>query len=142
MVTVHVSLNQSALDRLLRRPGGPVYDNVVNRTLVLTEALATASAPTETGFMKNNRSKEITAGSGSLKGSLTYHADYTLFVVRGTGIYGPRATPIRPKNGQYLVFRGRDGALVYAREVKGQRAQPFLQEAFRAACPWPVNIIP
>lgn len=139
MAEVRVWLRQGALDRLLRRPGGPVYDNVVNRVLTTTEAFATATAPTDTGFMKNDRTKNIDAGRGSLKGRLTYHAFYTMWVLGGTGIYGPRNTPITPKNGEFLVFRGRDGGLVYARSVKGQHAQPFLQEAFRAACPWPVT---
>ncbi len=142
MAEVRVSLNQGALDRLLRRPGGPVYDNVVNRVLRLTDALATAGAPVDTGFLRNNRSIEITAGPGSLVGSLTYHAHYALFVMRGTGIFGPRGAPIVPKTATYLVFRGRDGGLVYAKSVKGQRAQPFLAEAFRAASPWPVTIHP
>lgn len=142
MVEVFVTLNQGALDRLLRRPGGPVYDNVVSRVIRGTDALATASSPVDTGFLRNNRSISIDVGPGSLVGSLTYHAHYALFVMRGTGIYGPSGTPIVPKTAAYLVFRGRDGGLVYAKSVKGQRAQPFLAEAFRAACPWPVTIHP
>lgn len=127
---------------MLRRPGGPVYDNVVSRVIRGTDALATATAPRDTGFLANNRSISIDAGPGSLVGSLTYHAHYALFVMRGTGIFGPTGTPIVPKTATYMVFRGRDGALVYAKSVKGQRAQPFLAEAFRAACPWPVIIHP
>lgn len=119
-----------------------MYDNVVNRVLRATDALATAGAPVDTGFLRNNRSIEIDAGPGSLVGSLTYHAHYALFVMKGTGIYGPTGTPITPKRASFLVFRGRDGGLVYARSVRGQRAQPFLAEAFRAASPWPVTIHP
>lgn len=119
-----------------------MYDNVVHGPLRRTDAFATATAPVDTGFLRNNRSIEIDAGPGSLKGSLTYHAHYALFVMRGTGIFGPRGTPITPTTANYLVFRGRDGAMVYAKSVKGQRAQPFLAEAFRAACPWPVTIHP
>lgn len=142
MASVRVSLHQGALDRLLRRPGGPVYDNVVNRVLRMTDALATASAPVDTGFLRNNRSIDIDAGPGSMVGTLTYHAHYATFVMRGTGIFGPHSTPIVPKRAQYLVFRGRDGALVYAKSVKGQRKQPFLLNAFRAASPWPVTSSP
>ena len=142
MAEVITTLRQGALDRLLRRPGGPVYDNVVSGPLRRTDAFATATAPADTGFLRNNRSIEIDAGPGSLKGSLTYHAHYALFVMRGTGIFGPRGAPITPKTANYLVFRGRDGAMVYAKSVRGQRAQPFLAEAFRAACPWPVTIHP
>ena len=133
-------MNHAALDRLLRRPGGPVYDNVVSGTLRKTDALATATAPVDTGFLRNNRSTSIDAGPSSLRGALTYHANYAAAVMKGTGIYGPSGSPIVPTSAQYLVFRGRDGRLVYAKEVKGQRAQPFLAEAFKAASPWPVTI--
>ena len=119
-----------------------MYDNVVSGPLHRTDALATATAPVDTGFLRNNRSIQIDAGPSSLVGALTYHAHYALFVMRGTGIYGPTGQPITPKTANYLVFRGRDGATVYAKSVRGQRAQPFLAEAFRAACPWPVTIHP
>jgi hypothetical protein len=140
VVSVNVTLHQGALDRLLRRPGGPVYDNVVAGTLNKTAAIATATAPTDTGFLKNNRSIEIDAGPGSLKGSLVYHAHYAKFVLKGTGLFGPRGDLIRPRTATYMVFIGRDGSRVYAKTTKGQRKQPFLQNAFRAASRWPVTI--
>jgi hypothetical protein len=118
-----------------------VYDRVVGGTINKTEALATATAPSVTGFLKNNRSKDFDAGPGSLKGTLTYHAFYALWVMRGTGIYGPHGTPIVPVTSKYLVFRGKDGSTVFAKSVKGQTANQFLTEAFRAgAAPWPVTI--
>lgn len=140
MATVSVSLNQGALDRLLRRPGGPVYDKVVAGTLNKTAAIATATAPTITGFLKNNRSIDIHAGPGSLNGSLVYHAFYAKFVMKGTGLFGPTHSLIHPKFAQHMVFRGRDGNLVVARTTKGQRAQPFLRNAFILASPWPVTV--
>jgi hypothetical protein len=140
VVKVVVTLNHANLDRLLKLPGGPVYDTVVSGTLEKTAVIATVTAPVETGFLRNNRSIDIHASAGSLRGTLAYNAPYALYVLKGTGIYGPRGAPITPKRGKYLVFRGRDGGLVYARSVKGQHAQPFLQDAFRAACPWPVTI--
>lgn len=139
MVSVSVQMNQGALDRLLRQPGGPVYDRVVSGPLHRTQAIATVTGPRITTFLVNNTSIQIDAGPGSLKGSLTYHAHYAKFVMKGTGIYGPNASPIRP--GTVMVFRGRDGTLVFARETKGQRANPFLANAFRVgASPWPVTI--
>lgn len=141
MVSVRSRMHPAALDRLLRRPGGPVYDRVVAGTIDKTEALATATAPVgDTGFLRNNRTKSIDAGPGSLKGTLTYHAHYALWVMRGTGVFGPHGTPIVPTTSQYLVFRGRDGATVYAKSVKGMPGRPFLTDAFKAASPWPVTI--
>lgn len=140
MATVRVTLNQAGLDRMLRQPGGLVHRNVVDRVLRATHALATVAAPVDTGFLRNDTSIEIKAGPGSMHGALTYHAHYAIFVLKGTGMHGPRAALIEPKTAEYMVFRGRDGSLVYAKTTKGQRAQPFLQNAFRAASPWPVTI--
>lgn len=57
----------------------------------------------------------------------------------GTGIYGPRRRPIKPKRGRYLVFRvntgtarsGRqtDGDLVFATQVKGRPASWVMRDA-------------
>lgn len=140
MAEVRVTLNRGALDRLLRQPGGPVYDNVVSGTLRKTEAIATVTAPTDTGFMKNNRTISIRSDHNSMTGRLTYHAPYTIFVLRGTGLFGPRHDLIHPVHAAHMVFRGRDGNLVITRTTRGQRAQPFLQEAFKAASPWPVTL--
>lgn len=57
----------------------------------------------------------------------------------GTGIYGPRRTPIRPKRGQFLVFRlgpesqhdSRARPLIFAREVKGRPASWVMRDASR-----------
>lgn len=70
------------------------------------------------------------------------------WIERGTGIYGPRRKPIRPKRGEFLVFRvptGRrvdisvprlnpdrkPGDLVFAREVKGREATHTMERAGR-----------
>lgn len=60
------------------------------------------------------------------------------WIERGTGIYGPRRRPIRPKKGEFLVFRvpragGRreDGDLVFARQVRGRPATQTMERAAR-----------
>jgi hypothetical protein len=135
---VDITYHKATEDFILRAPGGPVHRRV-DQVLSAAEAIATATSPVDTGFLRNNRSKTIEAGPDNLVGTLAYHAPYALAVMKGTGIYGPTGQPITPKNGQYLVFRGRDGGLVYAREVRGQRANPFLVNALKAASPWPVR---
>jgi hypothetical protein len=52
----------------------------------------------------------------------------------GTGIYGPRRTPIRPKTAKRLRFKPKGGnRIVYAKSVKGMKANPFLKDALPAA---------
>jgi bacteriophage HK97-gp10 putative tail-component len=94
---------------------------VVNRAKVL--------APVNTGRLRSS----IRAGQPrifSLRGSLTVGSDleYAAMVNDGT-----RRHFIRPKNGQFLRFRGRDGSIVFARVVDhpGTRANPFLDRALR-----------
>jgi hypothetical protein len=53
------------------------------------------------------------------------------WVHNGTGLYGPHKSPIVPRTKPYLVFRGRTGAKIVTRSVRGQQAQPFLLQAYR-----------
>jgi hypothetical protein len=98
---------------------------------------------------------------GRLRSSLTYHAtltpstvevrigspiDYAVYVVQGTGIYGPRKAPIYPKTASVLKFpqprtmgplkQGQKRAAktkrtpyVFARSVKGSPPNRFMIDA-------------
>lgn len=57
---------------------------------------------------------------------------YAIMVHNGTGIYGPTGRPIRPNSGRYLKFEY-NGETVYAKQVRGQRANPFLADALISA---------
>lgn len=75
---------------------------------------------------------------------------------QGTGIYGPRRTPIRPKRGKFLVFRVREAGsaplgsmsgqlresgLIFAREVKGRPASWVMRDAARrVAARWGLRL--
>lgn len=70
---------------------------------------------------------------------------YPFFQHEGTGIYGPKGVPIRPKKpGGWLVFKvkgailpgkGRraPSSLVFAKEVRGVPPTPFMRDAGMAA---------
>jgi hypothetical protein len=55
-------------------------------------------------------------------------AEHTIFVVEGTGIYGKRRRLIRPISAKALRFEG-DGGVVFAKFVRGQRPNPFVDRA-------------
>lgn len=62
-------------------------------------------------------------------------APYGIWVNEGTGIFGSKHRSIKAKTGNMLVFegagiRGRKGPLIFARSVKGQEAQHFMERAF------------
>jgi hypothetical protein len=56
---------------------------------------------------------------------------HAIWVHDGTGIYGPHRSPIVPRRAKNLVFRShKTGRRFVLPSVKGQKPQPFLDEAF------------
>ena len=51
--------------------------------------------------------------------------DYANYVEFGTGIFGPKGTPIVPKNKNYLAFKI-NGKWIRTKSVKGQKPNPFV----------------
>jgi len=60
---------------------------------------------------------------------------YPPYVDIGTGIYGPNKTPIVPRKAARLVWE-RDGRMVSAKSVQGQRGKNMIQEASRKTYEW------
>lgn len=146
MSRVIITLDDAEIDRLLRSPEGDVYKAV--RTVVLaTRNLAVSMAPVDDGPLRASLRTKMEATTREVKGWVYSDLEYALYVHEGTGIYGPKGQPIRPKRGRYLVFEARNarttprgrGNIVFARQVRGQHPQRFLLEALRAASPWPVD---
>lgn len=105
---------------------------LIASTLAQVEYLAEAYAPRRTGHLKGSiTSYPINGGMG---GVIKAQADYASFVEFGTGTRGEfpgQAIIIRPRTGQYLRFRGRDGRIHYAKQVinPGMAPRPFLRPA-------------
>jgi len=57
---------------------------------------------------------------------------YPLYVHEGTGIFGRYRRIITPRRARYMVFRGRTG-LVVTSFTRGQKPQPYMQEAYSDA---------
>jgi len=58
---------------------------------------------------------------------------YAIFQHAGTGLYGRNRRKITPRNGRFLVFRGRDGSMVFAKSVRGVRPTRYLKKALTAS---------
>ena len=120
--------------RLLRATIEDIADEI--------ETLAKENAPVgETGVLKANAVdrrdlKRRVSGPGGLvvktELSVPSRPKYAKWVHDGTGIYGPRGTPIVPKKAQFMVFQI-DGKWFRKRSVLGQRPQPYLREALEEA---------
>lgn len=75
--------------------------------------------------------------------------DYAGFIHDGTGIFGEKKQPIKPKHGKYLVFlrdgrpnpttpdgwkkEAQAGNVIFAKEVKGIEGTPFLADGLLEA---------
>lgn len=146
MSRVEITLDDAAIDRLLRSPDGDV-GREVRRVVVATRNVAVAMAPVDDGPLRASLRTKFEYGSRTVKGWVYSDLEYALYVHEGTGIYGPKGSPIKPKRGQFLVFEARNarttprgrGNLVFARQVRGQRPQRFLLNALKAVSPWPVD---
>ncbi len=79
------------------------------------------------------------SGAVDIKGSglhtvgiVKYTAPYSVFVERGTGLYGPRKKRIYPTTKQALFW---PGAAHPVKSIAGQKPQPFLKPAFDEEAP-------
>ncbi|QNJ55435.1 hypothetical protein SEA_PARIES_32 [Gordonia phage Paries] len=103
--------------------------------------------------VQNAARRRAPVDEGTLRNSIEYVVDvrgdrthivigspltYARYIHEGTGIYGPKGTPIVPVTRQALKFqvkgssgrrRGGDARWVFAKSVKGIRPNPFLIDA-------------
>lgn len=128
MFTVSTSFNldRTAVQRMLRLPGGMVYRNM-ERRVRRVEAEAIRTAP---GRMGSTIRAQIRRGpGGDFQGVINVRHPAALYVTGGT-----RPHVIRPVRAKALRFTV-GGHVVYAKVVMhpGTRPNDFLRKALRAA---------
>jgi hypothetical protein len=84
----------------------------------------------DTGALRRSITFSITGSGTSMKATIGSNLDYSLAVETGTGIYGPKGSPIVPVHAQVLVFTTKTGT-VFARSVRGRPATPYLKPALQ-----------
>lgn len=88
----------------------------------------------DTGRLRASISTQLVMRNGAPAVLVGTSIKYARFVHDGTGIYGPRGIPIRPRRAKFLRFKPKDSRrYVYARKVKGMKPNAFLLNALRAA---------
>jgi len=126
-------LDQAALNAMLRSPSGPVARDILRRGRRV-QAQAKRLCPVDDGLLRSKIDVEMYAGPQGPTARIGTNLDYAEAVHEGTGIYGPKGTPIRPKRKRFLVFTPRGASEpVFVRQVKGMRPRPFLKDALPAA---------
>jgi Bacteriophage HK97-gp10, putative tail-component len=138
--TVSVDLHHVEIANFLYAPGSPVRRNWRNLGQKV-QRVAIRKAPKDTGRMAASISVTVHNVPSALIATIGTGVHYALWVHQGTGVYAGRG-PIRPRTGKYLRFkvgpsprglaRRKPRSVVYATEVAGQPAQPFLTDALGA----------
>lgn len=136
-VATRVRLNKKELERLLTSPAGPVVRELHRRAaLVEAEAkrLLTVQGAVDTGRLRSSITRELVRVNGKLVIRVGTNVHYARYVEEGTGIYGPRKRPIRPVRAKVLAFVPKGQTrVVFAKQVRGMRARPYLVPALAAA---------
>ncbi len=124
-VQTSVEINRSAVERILRLPGGLVEQNM-RRRMRRVEARTRQLAP---GTMSSQITSRITREDGEITAFVISNHPATIYVISGT-----RPHIIRPVRAQALRFTV-GGRVVFAKIVHhpGTRANNFLLQALREA---------
>jgi len=135
------SVNYGAINVMFRNPSGGLARDMLRRGLkVETQAKRNLAGA-------NGRPKRIDTGQtrASVNNRLVTYRTLpaarigsplrkATWIHDGTGIYGPRRHPIRPTRAKRLRFKPKgSNRVVYAKSVKGMKANPFLADALSAA---------
>jgi hypothetical protein len=137
-------VNQDQLYALLAGQQGPVWNQML-RIGNEIQNVAKAKVPVDNGRLRNSIKYEMRTEKKMPVVYVGTKVKYAIFVHNGTGVHGPKGTPITPKTKQFLSWRVRNtsgtkaryakkkGKTVYAfaKKVQGVRPRPFLTDAMQ-----------
>ncbi|URP21097.1 hypothetical protein SEA_FLATWOODS_30 [Gordonia phage Flatwoods] len=95
-------------------------------------------APVDEGTLRNSIEYVVDVRGTRTHVTIGSPLPYARYIHEGTGIYGPKGTPIVPVTRQALKFqvkgasgrrRGRGAKWVFAKSVRGIKPNPFLVDA-------------
>lgn len=149
-------VNQAVVDELLRGGTGPVVRHVDDLTQQVRNE-AVRNVKRDTGALAGSLEPTVNVYGSVVVGRVGTALEYARYLHEGTGIYGPKAAPIRPVSAKALRFKpGRmigplprgqagtspedRGAWVFARSVRGIPPHPFLVEALERVSPYPIQV--
>lgn len=143
-VTITPSINPGAFAQL-RANAGMQWGNRVGRAVV--NAMADR-CPVDEARLRSSLTHTVSLTSTGVELRIGSPLDYAVYVVKGTGIYGPRQAPIYPVRAQALKFptprvkgplrvgekhpTGKKRGFVFAKHVKGRPPNLFMIAGFEA----------
>lgn len=124
-----VRIDWAAVDRMLNSPTGMVGQDCQQRA----DRAATAARQFAPGSMSERIAPPIVQRGGTgPSADITVRHPAVGYVINGTGLYGPTGRRITPVRAQALRFV-LNGRVVFAKSVKGQKPNDFLNKALPAA---------
>ena len=124
---VQVEIKGKLLKDLINRPEGvmtkSIWAGMVNLVEEI-EARGKEEAPVKTSNLRRHIVSSVSADGK--KGIVTSQAPYSEYVHRGTGLFGPFHTKIKPKIKKALFWPGAEHPY---KSVKGMKPNPFFTRA-------------
>jgi hypothetical protein len=139
-VTITSEVDYAALRRMAQ-PGGIVHEKVREVTERVADRCRVLAPRGGSGHLSGSIKTAYTSTATTCTGIVYSELAYSVYVQRGTGLYGPVGQMIRPRRASVMVFPV-GGKMVFARQVRGVHPRPFMTEGLRAGSPWPVTILP
>lgn len=139
-MAVFHKLNPVEIARITKSPNGPTARELIRRGIrVQSKARrnlggSTGTGPkrVDSGLLRASIATQLGVDDAELVMRVGTGVYYGRWVHDGTGIYGPKARPIRPKTAKYLRWYNKQGNPVFARQVKGMKPNPYLKAALPA----------
>ena len=122
MVTIHIKVDASNVH--VSENGVAFKNKLLDQLSKNTKTLLEKNTPRHSSHGANNY--KIVKSTD--KHEVINNAHYLVFPNDGTGIYGPRHAPIRPKRAKVLHFHWR-GREWFLKSVKGQKPKKFVERS-------------
>lgn|SRR5512144_2501453 len=128
-VIIRINVEQANIRKAFSDPKGILARGVL-RMSKKVERKAKRLAPVDKGQLRASITSHIVFRGGIPIGRIGTNVKHAVWVHQGTGIYGPRGVPIRPKTAKVLVFKPKGSTKnLYVKSVKGMKGRPFLRDA-------------
>lgn len=139
-MAARVELHRANIRGLLQGPAGPLHRQLATYGRRSVNA-AKRTAPVDNGTYRASIQYLVFNQGNAVVLRVGCGLHYAEYIARGTGIYGPHRTPIRPVRRKFLKFKPKGATkFVFARTVKGSPPNNHLVEAVRASVPWPLRL--
>lgn len=120
------------ISKALMLKSSKVADNAQVKMLtmaaLMVESEAKQKAPIDKGVLRSSITHKLEGSTGARMARVGTNIEYAVYQEYGTGVFGPKGRPITPKRGRFLVFRGKDGNMVFARQVAGSPKREFMKK--------------